>query len=413
MTTSDSDRTILRDLARQVAEIGALPIQEERRQLWKQHNSLTKVKNMVLIFPENSWNELLPRDGLVASDDASRGWEWHFRHVIYHHEYLRDDFVIEPRIDVGLAHSFTDWGVPFSHIPSDAKGGAWKYDPPIKDPDDFFKKVRFPELSVDEKASQDNYEQIQELFGDILTVRFKPRIGLAPNFIGPYTHIRGLDQMMLDMADRPDFVREVMSWLQENHLQRMAQVEENGWLSLNNEDDYVSSGGVGYTDELPAPGFDGTHVRLRDLWGFSTAQELSLVSPEMHYEFVVKYEIPVLAKFGLNCYGCCEALHHKLDMVKRIPRLRRLSISPWADVEASAKGLGSDIIFSWKPRPADLAGEAFDADAIRSYIQHAVDVCEEHGCILEMIMKDTHTIRNDPKRAEMWTDIAQEVAAGG
>ena len=36
---SSNDRTILRDLARQVANIADLPIQQERRELWKRHNS--------------------------------------------------------------------------------------------------------------------------------------------------------------------------------------------------------------------------------------------------------------------------------------------------------------------------------------------------------------------------------------
>jgi len=40
----------------------------------------------------------------------------------------------------------------------------------------------------------------------------------------------------------------------------------------------------------------------------------------MHNEFALKYEIPILSRFGLNSYGCCEPLHDKIKYLKQIPR---------------------------------------------------------------------------------------------
>ncbi|MCX6411751.1 MAG: hypothetical protein NTZ81_05295, partial [Actinobacteria bacterium] len=57
---TDRDRTILRELARRVAEIGALPIMAERRKEWKRHNSLKPGRAFILVFPEGSWGEILP-----------------------------------------------------------------------------------------------------------------------------------------------------------------------------------------------------------------------------------------------------------------------------------------------------------------------------------------------------------------
>ena len=62
-------------------------------------------------------------------------------------------------------------------------------------------------------------------------------------------------------------------------------------LSLNNDNTYHSSGGVGFTDELPKEGFDHKKVRTEDIWASSQSQEMSEVSPEMHYEFIMKHEI--------------------------------------------------------------------------------------------------------------------------
>ena len=43
---------------------------------------------------------------------------------------------------------------------------------------------------------------------------------------------------------------------------------------------------------------------------------------------------------------CCEDLTRKLDAVLTIPNLRRVSISPWADVAACAARLRDKYVFS-------------------------------------------------------------------
>ena len=66
-----NDRTLLRDLARRVADIAALPVQEQRRARWRRHNRLdATVGPMILIFPEGSWIELLPDVALTCEDEA-------------------------------------------------------------------------------------------------------------------------------------------------------------------------------------------------------------------------------------------------------------------------------------------------------------------------------------------------------
>ena len=73
--------------------------------------------------------------------------------------------------------------------------------------------------------------------------------------------------------------------------------------------------------------------------------------------WVKPYERELLAPFGLTGYGCCEDLTRKLDDVFTIPHLRRISISPFADVDRCAEKLKGAYIYSWKPNPAHLVGE--------------------------------------------------------
>ena len=126
-------------------------------------------------------------------------------------------------------------------------------------------------------------------------------------------------------------------------IDRFEQYERLGLLTLNNGNNRVGSGGLGMTDELPQKDFDGEHVRMIDMWGNSTPQIFSSVSPEMHWEFALKDEIRILERFGLNCYGCCEPLHNKIDILRRAPRLRRISMSPFVDIAKGAEAIGQDL----------------------------------------------------------------------
>ena len=127
----------------------------------------------------------------------------------------------------------------------------------------------------------------------------------------------------------------------------------------------------------------------------------------MHAEFALAYEKPLLARFGLNGYGCCEDLSRKLDDVYTIPNLRRISISPFAKVDKCAPKLKGDYILSWKPHPAHLVGD-FDEGLIRNYIRRTLDLAQDHGNVLEIVLKDTHTCEHHPERFDRWTEICRE-----
>lgn len=67
-----AERQLLRDLARRVAEIAHLPIQQERIALWADHNSLRPTRPMMLLFPEGGWREILPDSQLACTDPRTR-----------------------------------------------------------------------------------------------------------------------------------------------------------------------------------------------------------------------------------------------------------------------------------------------------------------------------------------------------
>jgi len=402
---SSNDRTILRDLARQVANIADLPIQQERRELWKRHNSLETVRPLILVFPEGSWQELLPSTSLQCTGENSRHAEWVLRSRIYYHEHFQDDTAIEKQWIVHKVIHNSGWGLEPKRIPSTETRGAWKFDPVIGERADL-EKLKIPEIAYDEKATQQALEEAQELFGDILDVKLKGVAHISYHLMSQYTGLRGLEKVMMDMYDEPRMLHDAMAFLEEGHHRILQQYIDQDLLSLNNDATYQNTGGNGYTDEVPQPEYNPDRVRPRDMWASAEAQEMAQVGPEQHAEFALQYEKRLLEPFGLTGYGCCEDLTHKLNDVFTIPHLRRISISPFANVDICAEKLQGDYIFSWKPRPSHLVGD-FDEEMIRDCVRRTIEVTQRHGCVLEIILKDTHTCENHPERFDRWMQIAR------
>jgi len=360
----------------------------------------------MLIFPEGAWEELLPESVLACEDPNARQIEWNLLSRLYTYGHFRDDSVIEAEWVVTAPVYDTGWGLEPVKISSPDRRGAFRIEPVLKEYTDL-KKMRHPDLIYDEAIHQAQVEEAQDLFGDILAVKKAGIKHISYHLWSQYIHLRGETQFLIDMADAPDFIHEVMSFFEEGHHRLLKQILESNLLSLNNDNTYHSSGGNGYTDQLPASGFEPGHVRPCDMWASAESQELAPVSPKMHRQFAIQYEARLLAPFGLTGYGCCEDLSRKLPDVLTLPHIRRISISPFADVDASAALLGGKAIYSWKPKPSHLVGE-FDQQAIRAYIRHTIDICRQSGCFLEMILKDTHTCEHHPERFDFWTQIARE-----
>ena len=98
--------------------------------------------------------------------------------------------------------------------------------------------------------------------------------------------------------------------------------------------------------------------------------------------------------------------------VRKIPNVRKISMSPWVDEELGASEIKRDYVYSRKPSPAQLASFEFSERDVRAHLQATVDVCARHGCPLELILKDISTVRYEPRRLWRWADIAMDVVGG-
>jgi hypothetical protein len=139
------------------------------------------------------------------------------------------------------------------------------------------------------------------------------------------------------------------------------------------------------------------------------AQMFSDVSPAMQEEFDINPLRPLLERYGLVYYGCCEPLHHKVGIVRKIRNVRKISMSPWANKEIGAANIHGDYVFSAKPNPAFVAMPTFDAELVRKDLTETVEICRRHQTPCELILKDVSTVCREPRRLTEWEKIAMEV----
>ena len=409
MTTEQKDRNILRELASQVAEIAALPAQQQKIDLWKTFNSLEPSRPMVMI-DQVCWHEM-EVDGeltLQTEDSFCRGLETRLRRTLYSWKHMPVDMVVEPVIDVHKVARNTGFGIQTQEQravldPANDIVGHLYIDQ-LRTEDDL-EKIRTPQIAFDAEATAQTLEKVEEIFAGILPVRLQ---GSVPNF-APWDVIvqwHGVESSILDLIERPDFIHKIMSRLTDAMLVQLDQLEEQGLLGHSQTTIHCSGA---HTDELPASGFDVQHPRAKDLWTCGMAQIFSTVSPAMHKEFELDYAVCWYSRFGLNYYGCCEPLDQKIDIIRAIPRVRKVSMSPWVDVDRGAEQIGRDLVFSRKPSPAFLAPDTWSAEAVERDLRDTLDRCAPHGCPVEFILKDISTVRYEPQRLWEWADIAMKV----
>ena len=404
---SANERRILRKYAKRIKEISERAAEKEKARLWYVHNDLGKCRPLVFCDPENGWSEIIIEDKLQCESELAREIEIRLLKEIFWADRMKDDKVIDDIFYLPYCAAESGYGMACVSRKSQLNGSmAWE--PPLTDYS-MLDKLHFSEITVDYEKTDELLNAVRDIFGDILDVRVRGNWWWTLGITYDLVFLRGMENMLTDMYDEPENLNKLLRLLTDSNLKKLEFLEKNNLLSLNSGNIYVGSGGFGFTKQLPQKDFSG-RVRTADMWGFTESQETCDISPEMFGEFIFPYLYEIAAKFGLNCYGCCEPLHDRFDIVRKIPNLRRISVSPWADFNNMAERLGERYILSYKFNPAYLAVSDIDAGFIRAELRKYIKKAHDNNCVLEIIMKDNHTLANRPENAVTWCRIAQEEA---
>ena len=137
-------------------------------------------------------------------------------------------------------------------------------------------------------------------------------------------------------------------------------------------------------------------------------QDLVGTSPAMFFDFFLPHCKAIMERFAMSTYGCCEPVHDWLPGLMTIGNLRRVSISPWSDVAKCARQMKGNYVFSYKPLPSLVAAPNMDDDLIVKTLTESFTATREHGCCVEVIMKDLHTIYHQPQRLRRWVELVRK-----
>jgi hypothetical protein len=404
---SAADKAVLRPLAEQYAEGAADPIQRERRDLWRAHNSLKRTRPLIYVRAF-AWPEM-PESRLECADGLARACENALRQRLFWMSF-NDDSVFEPWYTLKAAVQSPPegpWGLRAAFAGAKEEGRSRVPEPSIVEPEDAAKMV-VPEHRVDEEETQRRYDLLDDAFGDVLPV-VVDRAPLYRSWHGDIStqlfYLRGMDEWMMDMMLRPEWLHGVLAFMRDGIIKTHEEAEAAGdWRLCAHENQAMP-----YAEELEDPSTDPKPVQRADLWYFCASQELTGVGPAQFDEFMFQYQYDIMKPFGLVAYGCCEDLSLKIDVIRRLPNLRRIAVSPMANVAKCAEAIGSDYVSSYRPSPADMVSYDFDPERVRRITKRDLETLKANDCHVDITLKDVETVQGDPSRVREWVRLTREV----
>lgn len=408
---SQGDRDVLRRLAAQLAELATLPVQQERRLGWTRVNDLQRgVKPMILVR-EEPWNEFAEHDDLrlCCQDSFLRQNEFSMRMLLFKWKNFQGDMIINPYWPLQKQTTFDcscSLKIEEDTIAYDPKGGikSHRYHTLFNQPEDL-QRIRMLKIEYDEKTTLERLQLMQDCFGDLLPIRLQ---GLGFLSFAVWDRIAmwyNPTDLLQDLILKPEWMHAIVSRYTEAMLYQLDQLDQQHLLRVSNED-AIGSGGLGYVSDLPGENFQPECVHPFNQWGNSMPQIFSDVSPAMHEEFALQYERRWMERFGLNYYGCCEPLHLKVDILKSVPNLRKVSCCPRANLERMAAEIQGRWVISVKPNPAAVAGCDFSETSIREGFRRQLEIIGDLPG--EFIFKDISTCCYDPTRITRWVQALQD-----
>ena len=408
MSSTANDSTILRSLAERYSEIAHLDVQSERTERYYRTVGLEEVRPVVLI-DEVPWGEI--RDDaleLRCEGGEQRQLEERLRRALYQWDHFQVDLVLPPVFQVPKRIQSSGIGLEVREVQIKGDTGAYiashAYEDQLKTEEDL-ENLRLPTISYDRAGTERAAELAADVFSGLQDVRITGTY-FAYNIWDVVSQYRGVENLLTDLAMRPEFMHRTAAKFMEIAAAIGRQYEE---LGLLDPDLMLLHCTPACARELPAAGYTG-QTRLRDVWGRCAAQIFAAVSPEMHDEFDLVYNQQLFSGCGLVYYGCCEPMEKKIDILrKRFPNLRKISITPWADPEIAARNIGRDYVLAGKPNPAFVNSRVFDPEPVRKEIERYVDACRRYGTTCELVLKDISTIANNPDNLTKWAETVNGV----
>jgi hypothetical protein len=397
-----SDLAVIRDLAGRAYDLALSEEMETRRERWRAVNGLRRPDRAPVWWQAHAaWETMIPSETLQCSDESCRRLERQFRQDFYQWE-------------CGLDHVWPAWypagagwdcdqehalGMAFGGQVESTEVGGFRYEHPLQALEDY-DRLTPARWTFSPEKSEENVERMRELLGEAMPVELMvgPPMGWT---LGHYLeNLRGMAQMLDDLAFHPERVHRAMAKITEACLAALRAGEDSGRLSPNN------TGPMFCSDPLGEIYPDGK-LRLHNLWAAANSQEFQEVSPRMQEEFLLNYQIPLFQQFGLTQYGCCEDLTHKIEAVLRIPNLRVFVSSYWTDLDKVLEATQGRYCIMWRQSAAKVVFPD-DLEPIKKHLETGMRKLQ--GTPYQVVCRELETLAGHPERLREWAKLAVQVA---
>ncbi len=402
-----TDVEVLRELAKAFKVETAKDSYEQKRKLWRNHNCFKGAVPPIYIRAF-AFDEFFEEKDLKCSDPFFRSYERYF-HMMRFRAKIGDDFIIEPWLTVQASYdppTENRWGLRAELGTKPHQTGAAAYKPSLVDERDF-EKLTTPKHHINEKETKERLEKLHAAVGHILPIDLNrgPMLrAWTADLATDIAKLFGLEQLMWNMIDQPELLHKVLAFMRDAVLKVHAEVEQAGDFSLTCHENQAMSYCQGFED----PKQNTFEKKRKDLWVFMAAQEYTAVSPEMFDEFMLQYQIPIIEQFGISAYGCCEDLTKKIDLLRKIKNLRRIAVTPFANVRRCAEQIGEEYVLSWRPSPSLMVSRGLDEDMVRKFMREHFQIFKENKNTFDITLKDVETVNHQPKNIIRWVQIVRD-----
>lgn len=409
MPVSNKDISVLRRLGEQYMDIAALPIHKEKIKLWRDLNRGFMQRPMVII-DQLPWNELNLNGELtcLVEDEFFREVELNLRKIIYTWKNFPVDMVVEPYIAIPQAINDIDYGLKPSvkHLALDEGTTATSqhFTRVLNDYEDI-EKIKDIRFTVDRAENEYRMQQAGVIFNGIAPIVQSHGVQFHLGVWDYLVTLMSIEDAYIEIMDRPEFIHACMKRITDATISGIRQANE---LLIHNDIANTCHCSYIYTDDLLPDCGKGKGPVSKNCWAFGLAQLFTSVSPRVMDEFEIPYISWMAEFFGMIYYGCCDRLDDRLDIVRKIPNVHKVSCSPWSDRKRFAENIGDSLIMSNKPAPAYLAAGSVDWEEVRRDLKWTVELAKANDVNLEIILKDISTVRFEPARLTKWADIAME-----
>lgn len=396
---------VLRELARQYADIASLPQQKQTKELWNQLNQGNMQRPMVVV-DQLPWNELNIENAMdcVIADPYWHSVEWEMRSVLLRWKYFPVDMVVNPYVKLPRVFIAIGYGISADVHTSvtDEKNSVVGqiFTSQITCMEDI-QKIKTPHAEIDHDAENIVKEQAAHIFAGIIPVKMGG-INMHVGIWDPISQWMGIEDCYYNIVDEPELIHAVMDHTTNATLDYIDNLNEIKAFDMYDNQCHCS---YTFNDNDPRNINEATSYNS---WAFGLAQLFSSVSPKVTEEFEVPYMQRIFPKFANIYYGCCDRLDDRLDIVMQMPNIRKISCSPWSDRDNFAANLPKNIIMSNKPSPAFLVPQPISYENIVNDIKHTMSAAKTNGVGLELILKDVSTIMYEPERLINWCKLAME-----